>query len=225
LATILGGNVSLAQGQAPELLGVPGLTSSFAGIDRLGDACRIDPTVSVMRFGQRSDVVVLADAVSLYAQSRLVLGDVTADPCVGLHIGARTIVNVGAYLSGEGGLDIGADVLIGPHAKLLSAGHAIDEGDVIIARNRITRARIVVEDGAWIGAGAIVLEGVRIGRGAVVAAGALVRQDVPSGMVAAGMPARLLRSRRLDVFADPRSPDEGLPMGWRGVLRRWLARR
>ncbi len=203
------------------LLGVPDTTSAFPGVDRLGADCRIDPTVTVMRFGERSDVVQLADAVSLYAQTRLVVGDVTADPCVGIRIGARTIVNVGAYLSGEGGLEIGEDVLIGPHAKLLSAGHAIDEGDVVIARNRITRARIVVEDGAWIGAGAMVLEGVRIGRGAVVAAGALVRQDVPAGMVAAGMPATLVRARRLDAFGGSPASSASQASGW----RRWLGRR
>jgi acetyltransferase-like isoleucine patch superfamily enzyme len=182
------------------LLGVPDFTAYHAGVDRMGAECRVDPSVSIMRFGQRPDVLCLADGVSIYAQTRLVLGDVTADECVGLRIGARTIVNVGCYLSGEGGLQIGEDVLIGAHAKLLSAGHAIDEGDAIIARNRITRARIVVEDGAWIGAGAIVLEGVTIGRGAVVAAGSLVRQDVPAGMVAAGTPARLIRSRRGDAW-------------------------
>lgn len=178
------------------LLGVPDFTMSHPGIDEMGADCRVDPSVSVMRFSERSGVLRLGDGVSLYSHTRLVLGDVVADDCVGIRIGARTIVNVGAYLSGEGGLEIGEDVLIGPHAKLLSAGHAIDEGDVIIARNRITRARIVVEDGAWIGAGAIVLEGVTIGRGAVVAAGAVVRQDVPAGMVAAGTPARLIRQRR-----------------------------
>src|SRR3989344_4953965 len=161
------------------LLGIPAFTASHAGVDRMGAECRIDPSVSVMRFGQRSDVLCLADGVSIYAQTRLVLGDVVADPCVGIRIGARTIVNVGGYLSGEGGLEIGEDVLIGPHAKLLSAGHAIDGGDVVIARNRITRARIVVADGA------------------------LVRQDVPAGMVAAGMPARLIRSRRGDAWPEP----------------------
>lgn len=200
------------------LLGVPAVTASFDGIDRLGENCRIDATVSVMRFGERDGVVRLADGVSLYAWTRLVLGDVAADPCVGLRIGARTIVNVGCYLSGEGGLDIGEDVLIGPHAKLLSAGHAIDEGDTVIARNRITRAPIVVGDGAWIGAGAIVLEGVRIGRGAVVAAGALVRRDVPDGVVAAGMPARLLRVRRAGQFMALPQP----PL-WRRLWSRWLA--
>jgi len=206
----------------PTVLGVPDFTPAFSGVDRLGSGCRIDPTVSVMRFSQREDVVCLADEVSLYAHTRLVVGDVVADPSVGITIGARTIVNVGCYLSGEGGLEIGADVLIGPHAKLLSAGHAIDEGDAIIARNRITRGKITVEDGAWIGAGAIVLEGVRIGRGAVVAAGALVRQDVPPGMVAAGMPARLVRVRRSGQFIDARGAQmQGKPSLWHRVKRWW----
>lgn len=203
------------------ILGVPEFTSEHPGVDVLGADCRIASSVSVMRFGQRADVLCLADAVSLYAHTRLVLGDVVADPCVGIRIGARTIVNVGAYLSGEGGLEIGEDVLIGPHAKLLSAGHAIDEGDVIIARNRITRAKIVVEDGAWIGAGAIVLEGVTIGRGAVVAAGALVRQDVPAGMVAAGMPARLIRARRGDSWPALETPPSGWRRVWSALASAW----
>jgi galactoside O-acetyltransferase len=197
------------------MLGIPDFTTSHAGVDQLGVGCRIDPSVSVMRFGDRADVLWLADGVSLYANTRLVLGDVVADPSVGIRIGARTIVNVGGYLSGEGGLEIGEDVLIGPHVKLLSAGHAIDEGDIVIARNRITRGRIVVEDGAWIGAGAIVLEGVTIGRGAVVAAGALVRQDVPAGMVAAGMPAHLIRARRAHALE---TPLEQQPTSWSAKL-------
>jgi len=203
------------------LLGVPDFTSSHEGIDRLGVHCRVDRSVSVMRFGERSDVLCLSDGVSLYAQTRLVLGDVVADPCVGIRIGARTIVNVGAYLSGEGGLEIGEDVLIGPHAKLLSAGHAIDGGDVIIARNAITRAKITVGDGAWIGAGAIVLEGVTIGRGAVVAAGALVRQDVPAGMVAAGMPARLIRARRGEDQPVPAVSSNGFRRIWTRLQTVW----
>ncbi|MFD1710173.1 acyltransferase [Ottowia sp. GY511] len=178
------------------LIGVPDFTDSHLGVDMLGEDCRVDPSVAVMRWGRRTDVVCLANRVSLYAYTRLVLGDVDIAPCVGIHIGSGTIVNVGAYLSGEGGLTIGSDVLIGAHAKLLSAGHEIDGGDEIIARNRITRSRIVIEDGAWIGAGAIVLEGVRVGRGAVVAAGAVLRSDVPDGMIAAGVPARVVRARR-----------------------------
>ena len=207
----------------PALMGVPEVTASFPGIDVVGEDCRIDPTVSVMRWGARVDALCLADRVSLYAQARLVLGDVLADECVRLHIGAGTIVNVGAYLSGEGGLTIGEEVLIGAHAKLLSAGHEIDAGEEIIARNRITRSRILIEDGAWIGAGATVLEGVRIGRGAVVAAGAVVRSDVPDGMIAAGVPARVIRARRGNVGAGAGAPEaSATPDARPSFWQRWL---
>lgn len=204
------------------LLGIPDFATSHGGVDRMGAGCRIDPSVSVMRFGERADVLCLSDEVSIYAQTRLVLGDVVADPCVGIRIGARSIVNVGCYLSGEGGLEIGEDVLIGPHAKLLSAGHAIDEGDAVIARNRITRARISIGDGAWIGAGAIVLEGVTVGPGAVVAAGALVRHDVPAGMVAAGMPARVVRSRRGECWPAEAPAPRTWRQGVAATLRKLL---
>ncbi|MCB1975118.1 MAG: acyltransferase, partial [Burkholderiaceae bacterium] len=100
-----------------------------------------------MRFGPPAERLCLADEVSIYGYVRLVLGDVSADSSVGIEVGSRTIINVGSYLSGEGGLSIGQDVLIGAHAKLLSAGHAIDGGDLVIARNAISRGRIVVEDG------------------------------------------------------------------------------
>lgn len=204
------------------LLGIPDFTTSHGGVDRMGAQCRVDPSVSVMRFGERTDVLCLGEGVSIYANTRLVLGDVMADPCVGIRIGARTIVNVGCYLSGEGGLEIGEDVLIGPHAKLLSAGHAIDDGDAVIARNRITRDKVSIGDGAWIGAGAIVLEGVSVGRGAVVAAGAVVRQDVPPGMVAAGMPARLIRSRRGPAWPDAGPASGPWPQGVGATLRKLL---
>lgn len=201
--------------------GVPEVTGAHPGIDVLGAGCRVDPTVSVMRFGERERVICLAADVSLYAHNRLVVSDVAADPCVGIRIGARTIVNVGGYLSGEGGLTIGADVLIGPHVKLLSAGHAIDGGHLHIARNAITRAPVTVEDGAWVGAGAVVLEGVRIGAGAVVAAGSVVRGDVPAGAVVAGVPARFIRWRQaVDGLQPP--PADDPPSGRWGQWVRWL---
>ena len=46
-----------------------------------------------------------------------------------------------------------------------------------------------------IGANAVVLEGVRIGENAVVAAGAVCVEDVPAGAVAAGVPARVIKTR------------------------------
>jgi len=50
--------------------------------------------------------------------------------------------------------------------------------------------RTVVERGASIGSGAVILGGVRIGAGALVGAGAVVTQDVAAGATAVGVPAR-----------------------------------
>lgn len=52
---------------------------------------------------------------------------------------------------------------------------------------------VIIERGAYIGAGATVLMGVTVGRCCVVAAGALVREDVPDYTVVAGVPARVIR--------------------------------
>jgi acetyltransferase-like isoleucine patch superfamily enzyme len=57
-------------------------------------------------------------------------------------------------------------------------------------RPQLATAPVVVEDGVWIGIGAIILKGVRIGRGARVNAGAVVTGDVPPDVTVAGNPAK-----------------------------------
>jgi acetyltransferase-like isoleucine patch superfamily enzyme len=52
---------------------------------------------------------------------------------------------------------------------------------------------IVLEDDVWLATGVTVLGGVRIGRGTVVATGSVVTRDLPDGVLAAGVPARIIR--------------------------------
>jgi acetyltransferase-like isoleucine patch superfamily enzyme len=55
---------------------------------------------------------------------------------------------------------------------------------------------LLIEQDAWIGAGAIILSGVnRIGKGAVIGAGAVVTKDVEDFSIVVGNPARHLRHR------------------------------
>jgi acetyltransferase-like isoleucine patch superfamily enzyme len=51
----------------------------------------------------------------------------------------------------------------------------------------------IVDDGASIGSGAVILGGVHIGAGALVGAGAVVTRDVAPGATVAGSPAAALR--------------------------------
>lgn len=53
---------------------------------------------------------------------------------------------------------------------------------------------IVIKDGAHIGIGAIIMPGVTIGEGVVIGAGAVVTKDIPAYSVAAGVPARVIKT-------------------------------
>ena len=55
-------------------------------------------------------------------------------------------------------------------------------------------APIVIEDGAHIGIGSIIMPGVTIGKGAVIGAGAVVTQDIPPYCVAVGVPAKVIKT-------------------------------
>lgn len=101
-------------------------------------------------------------------------------------IGDRVTVKSGVQL--WDGLRVGDDVFIGPNATFTN--------DRLPRSRRYpeTFARTVIERGASVGAGAVVLPGVTIGEGAMVGAGAVVTADVPSGSVVVGNPARSIRS-------------------------------
>jgi 2,3,4,5-tetrahydropyridine-2,6-dicarboxylate N-acetyltransferase len=94
-------------------------------------------------------------------------------------VGARTMIDMNAVL--------GARAIVGKDCH-------IGAGAVIAGVLEPPSAKPVrIGDKVLIGANAVILEGVRVGRGSVVAAGAVVVHDVPSGIVVAGVPARVVK--------------------------------
>ncbi len=85
---------------------------------------------------------------------------------------------------------------IGPGVKMLGSVHTGIPVDVKIIETDLLIKSIVVEEGADIGTGTVVLPGVRIGRHSIVGAGAVVTKDVPEYAVVAGVPARFMYDRR-----------------------------
>jgi acetyltransferase-like isoleucine patch superfamily enzyme len=110
-----------------------------------------------------------------------------------IHIGSESLIGELNVLRGQGGITIGDRVYTAPMVQILAVNHVFDDPTRPIIEQGVTAEGIVVEDDAWIGAGAIITDGVRIGRGSVVAAGAVVTSDVPAHTVVGGVPARVLR--------------------------------
>ncbi len=101
------------------------------------------------------------------------------------------VINVGAEIGEETMIDMNA--VIGGRAIIGKRVH-VGAGAVIAGVIEPPSATpVVIEDGVLIGANAVVLEGVRIGKGSVVGAGAVVIKDVPSGVVVAGVPAKIVK--------------------------------
>jgi UDP-2-acetamido-3-amino-2,3-dideoxy-glucuronate N-acetyltransferase len=131
----------------------------------------------------------------------------------GCSIGDGT--RIGTFVEIQRGAVIGARCKVSSHTFVCSGVELEDEvfvgHGVVFINDRTPRATAgdgglqgaddwellptVVERGASLGSGALVLGGLRIGAGALVGAGAVVTRDVAAGEVVAGNPARALARR------------------------------
>jgi acetyltransferase-like isoleucine patch superfamily enzyme len=140
--------------------------------------------------------VVLGRNVTLARGATLTCTGVIAALGEGIEIGDRSAVGANAFLGGQGGIRIGDDVIMGPSVRIFSENHEYAALDRPIRAQGERRAAVTIEEDCWIGAGATILAGVTIGRGCVIAAGAVVTASVAPYSVVAGVPARVIKSRR-----------------------------
>lgn len=128
----------------------------------------------------------------LFGHSRVYLfGPFTVINPRNIRMGRNVAINHDVFLLGRVGITIGDDVVLSTRCMLLDA--QLDARTVVAGAPVYDDAPITIENGAWIGAGAIILAGVTIGRHSVVGAGSVVTRDVAPGSVVAGNPARPIR--------------------------------
>ena len=159
----------------------------------LGRSCVLGDDVILDALGQSG--ISLGDRVSIGRGSTLSVSGVVARPGVGIRIGSRVGINEYCHIGGQGGVEIGDDVIFGPGVRVFSEDHQIDDPELPIRDQGERRRPVSIGAGTWVGAGAIITAGVSIGAGAVVAAGSVVTRDVDPRQVVAGVPARVLRER------------------------------
>lgn len=120
-----------------------------------------------------------------------------------LVVGEGTAVGHGLVVSAGGTIEVGPGTLLSARVTLLDQQHDFESWTRPAAaagtRPRFSWALtaprpVVVGAGCWLGIGVVVLPGARIGDGCVVGANSVVSGELPAFSVAAGAPARVLRS-------------------------------
>ncbi len=109
---------------------------------------------------------------------------------IGKNVGLNNaILNVAS-----GRIIIGNNITVGNGALLITGIHDYRKKGIERKKAWPRSGRdIVIEDGVFIGSGAIILGKVRIGRNAVVGAGSVVTKDVKPDTLVAGVPAKFIR--------------------------------
>jgi acetyltransferase-like isoleucine patch superfamily enzyme len=148
--------------------------------------------------------VVFEDGVRIFHPDHVLIGDnvyVGHDAILeGTHdgrleIGSDTWIGARCHLSAAGGIRIGSGVGIGPGVVIITSTHEIGPRGETILDAPLVFGAVLIGDGVDLGVGCVVMPGVTVHEGTQVGAGAVVTRDLPAHSVAAGVPARVLRSR------------------------------
>jgi len=119
--------------------------------------------------------------------------------CSQITIGERVVIRPATMLFGESvsletSIVIEDDVMMGCGVHIYINNHRFDRLDIpLIDQGYYPDEAVILKKGCWIGANAILLPGVTIGENSVVGAGSVVTKSIPDGVVAAGIPAKVIK--------------------------------
>ena len=115
-----------------------------------------------------------------------------------ISIGQNTNIGSNCQVFSAKVVEIRENVLIGAYSYLIGGGHRFDEVDIpMIQQGRIARG-IFLEENVWVGAAVKILDDVRVGKASILGTGTVVTHDVPSYAIVGGVPAKVIRDRRID---------------------------
>jgi acetyltransferase-like isoleucine patch superfamily enzyme len=105
-----------------------------------------------------------------------------------LAVGENVLMSPYSSIDASGGVTIGADTLIGPGARIVSANHGTAAGLPYREQESVSKP-ITIGRNVWLGSNVVIMPGVTVGDDAIVGAGAVVTKDVPAASLATGVPA------------------------------------
>lgn len=105
-------------------------------------------------------------------------------------IGANIFFGLYCYVNGN--VEIGDNVLIGPHCSITAGHHKFDPATQSFSAREQDDRPVIIGRGSWLAANVTVTAGVKIGLANLVCAGAVVTHDTPDYAIIAGLPARIV---------------------------------
>jgi len=108
-----------------------------------------------------------------------------------IEVGENFFANYNLTVLDVGLVRIGNNAQIAPNVSIYTAGHPVHP----VSRNSGYEygIAITIGDNVWIGGNAVIMPGVTIGDNVVIGAGSIVTKDLPSNVIAAGNPCRVIR--------------------------------
>lgn len=119
-----------------------------------------------------------------------------------ISIGKNVVIRPLSYIAGEtlehtGGkasIIIEDDALLSPGIHIYPSNHSFHNLRAPIMYQGDTSPKLIrIKRGAWLGANVIILTGTTVGENAVIGAGSIVTESIPTGVVAVGNPAKVIK--------------------------------
>lgn len=108
-----------------------------------------------------------------------------------ISIGNNFYANFDCVMLDGGSIEIGNDVLFGPRTGIYTSNHATDAGER--AAGACYAKPVRIGNRVWFGGGVNVTPGVTVGDDTIIGSGSVITKDIPSGVIAAGVPCRVIR--------------------------------
>ena len=134
---------------------------------------------------------ILGKLIGKAGQNLIVVSPFFCDYGSNIVVGDNVFINCYCVFLDEAKITIGSNVFIAPQCGFYTAGHPLS---FELRRQKLEYSLpITIGDDVWIGGMVSVMPGVTIGSGSVIAGGSVVIDDIPSGVLAAGNPCRVIR--------------------------------
>jgi acetyltransferase-like isoleucine patch superfamily enzyme len=119
----------------------------------------------------------------------------TAPGAARIRIGSGTFLNLGVMVASMNLVEIGDHCMFANGCFISDSSHRFEDPHVPVPwQGFTTKGPTRIGDNVWCGANVVVTTGVTIGERCVIGANSVVTEDIPPCSIAAGAPARILRT-------------------------------